>query len=108
MGKPALPNLSLLLGSPEAAPRAHRFVAVAAGSDESVLIEGEAGCGRELVARAIHLAGDRAAGRYLALEAKEIMFECLLPPDLCSEALGGAERWFRGASWPGSSGETST
>ena len=56
------------LVGPSAAMQAVRVAVVrAAASPFPVLVEGESGCGKELVARAIHAAGSRRGRRFCAL-----------------------------------------
>jgi two-component system nitrogen regulation response regulator GlnG len=63
---------SLIVGdSPEMA-QVVELVEKAAGDDAPVLIEGEPGSGRELVARTIHYAGSRRGGDFVALKATTI------------------------------------
>jgi DNA-binding NtrC family response regulator len=51
--------------------RALNLAKRAADLDIPVLVEGESGTGRELIARAIHSAGARSAGRFVALDLRE-------------------------------------
>jgi DNA-binding NtrC family response regulator len=64
-----------------------------ARSDATVLVEGETGTGKELVARAIHDASPRAGGAFVVFDAAGV------PRDLFESALFGHERGsFTGAS----------
>jgi len=70
-----------------------RLLAKAATSDATVLITGETGTGKDLVARSIHLASRRAAGPFLAVNIPS------LPESLLEGELFGAEKGaFTGAS----------
>lgn len=56
-----------LVGDSQAMQDVRQAVVRAAGSPFPVLIEGESGAGKELVARAVHAAGPRRARRFCAL-----------------------------------------
>jgi Nif-specific regulatory protein len=60
-----------------------KFMEAAAGSSISVLIEGETGAGKELVARAIYRTSDRAGGPFIPLNCAAI------PDGLMESALFG-------------------
>lgn len=56
-----------LVGSSEAMARLEQAIARVGGFDCTVLVTGETGCGKEEVARAIHAAGRRSHGPFVAV-----------------------------------------
>jgi two-component system NtrC family response regulator len=60
------PNVSDLIGVSDAMVRIRHLVALAARSDANVLITGETGTGKDLVARAIHRLSKSADGPFVA------------------------------------------
>lgn len=84
--------LGTLVGQSPAMSQIRRSVRMAASSPLPVLIEGETGTGKELVARAIHAAGPRAARPFVAVNCAAI------PEPLAeSELFGHARGAFTGA-----------
>jgi DNA-binding NtrC family response regulator len=82
-----------LLGVSRAADELRHATARAAAAPFPVLIEGESGSGKELVARAIHALGPRRDHRYCAVNC------AALPDDLVeSELFGHARGAFTGAT----------
>jgi len=89
---PAVQGTSELLGISAAMTDVRRAVERAAAAPFSVLIEGESGCGKELVARAIHRSGPRRARAFCTLNC------AALPDELVeSELFGHARGAFTGA-----------
>jgi transcriptional regulator with GAF, ATPase, and Fis domain len=86
-------NFSEIIGNGEAMQRVYRLISLVADSNTSVLITGETGTGKELVARAIH----NASGRKDKLMVK---VNCAaLPANLIESELFGHERGaFTGAT----------
>jgi DNA-binding NtrC family response regulator len=81
-----------LVGTSSAMKLTHELVARVGGSDISVLIEGETGTGKELVARALHAAGPRRAGPFVAINCGAV------PANLLeSELFGHVRGAFTGA-----------
>ena len=82
-----------LVGTSSAIEQVRKAIARAANAPFTVLIEGESGSGKELVARAIHRAGSRRERRYSA-------FNCAaMPEDLVdAELFGHAKGAFTGAA----------
>ncbi|HWM93706.1 MAG TPA: sigma 54-interacting transcriptional regulator [Thermoanaerobaculia bacterium] len=67
----------MVTGSSPAMSAALERVRVAAGSDLDVLLLGETGTGKELLARALHLSGLRSSGPFIALNCAAIPGELL-------------------------------
>jgi len=81
----AVPGFGLV-GESAATLRLRQEIRSAAGLDVPVLLRGETGTGKELVARALHEAGKRRKGPYVAVNM------AALPPSLAAAELFGAAR----------------
>ncbi|MEP0774456.1 MAG: sigma-54-dependent Fis family transcriptional regulator [Acidobacteriota bacterium] len=83
-----------LIGDSPAMERVRELIAEVGPTEVTVLIQGETGCGKELVARAIHGASRRARGRFVAVNCAAIP-ETLLEAELFGHRRGaftGAEQ----------------
>jgi len=76
-----------IIGSSAAMAEVLRLIASAAASSIPALIEGETGTGKELVARAIHRASDRAEGPFIAVNCAAFA-ETLLESELFGHRRG--------------------
>jgi len=81
-----------IVGTSEATRRLRAEIERAAGADVSVLITGENGTGKEVVARNLHLAGPRSAGPFVAVNCAAIPHELIE-----SELFGHEKGSFTGA-----------
>ncbi|MDD2991429.1 MAG: sigma-54 dependent transcriptional regulator [Zoogloea sp.] len=82
-----------LVSGSEAMREVFKRIGLAAGSDATVLVLGETGTGKELVARALHRASARAARPFVAVNCAAI------PPELMeSELFGHVKGAFTGAT----------
>lgn len=92
-------NLNSLVGESAAMARVRSQIRMAARVPSSVLIEGETGTGKELIAHAIHAESARAAGNFVRVNCAAI------PPELMeSEFFGYVGGAFTGASRQGKRG----
>lgn len=84
-----------IIGSSSGLERVRTMIQRASQADSSVLITGESGVGKELVAREIHRLSARRDGRFVAVNCPAI------PPTLIESELFGYERGaFTGADQP--------
>ena len=88
-------GLEALVGNSEPMLRAKELVRRAAAAGGTVLITGETGTGKELVARAIHAASPRSAGPFVPLNCAAVT-ESLLENELFGHSRGA----FTGAAAP--------
>jgi two-component system response regulator AtoC len=78
---------SELLGESPAMRKVHETIARVADTDATVLVTGESGSGKELVARALHKRSKRAEGPFIAINCAA-MPETLLESELFGHAKG--------------------
>src|SRR5260370_28844059 len=86
-------SLDTLIGSSEGMRRVQKAIGLAADSQSTVLIFGETGTGKELVARALHVHSQRKGGPFIAVNCAAIPSELLE-----SELFGHVKGSFTGAT----------
>jgi len=97
---PAMFGLEDLVGDSAALRQVRELAKVATQSDSGLLIEGESGVGKEVLAQAIHSGGPRRKGPFIAVQCAAI------PRDLLESELFGYERGaFTGADPHGHAGK---
>ncbi len=79
----ALPQSSKIIGGSAAIQRILGIIHRVADNDSPVLLEGEFGVGKQLLARALHEASNRSGGPFKAIQCSA------LPPDLLESELFG-------------------
>ncbi len=79
-------NFSKIIGESPAILRAKKLAQKVSASDSSILLQGETGTGKDLFARAIHYASERADGPYVAINC------AALPATLIESELFGYEK----------------
>jgi two-component system NtrC family response regulator len=67
-----IPNVSKVVGNSPRMKACFKLIAQAGRSDSTVLISGETGTGKELVARTIHENSSRAAGRFVFVDCASL------------------------------------
>ena len=85
-------EIGSLIGDSRHLEYIRRFVSSVAASDQPVLIQGEAGSGKNLVARSIHIKSNRATKSFIKLDCNS-----LSPALQGSELFGHEKQAFRGA-----------
>jgi DNA-binding NtrC family response regulator len=81
-----------MVGESKAIDKVRDLIALVAKADTTVLIEGESGVGKELVAQSVHMASDRSSAHFVAIDCttlQENLFE--------SELFGHERGAFTGA-----------
>ncbi len=91
----ALPKYPPLLGSTPAMQAVQEIINQVADTSTTLLIRGESGVGKELVARAIHAASPRRAHPFVKVNCAALPAELLE-----SELFGHPSSWTRSASFP--------
>ncbi len=76
----------LMIGSSPAMQEVHRLIDAVAGTDMTVLVQGQSGAGKELVAKTIHERSGRSKRNLVAVDC------CTLPEKLFESELFGHER----------------
>jgi DNA-binding NtrC family response regulator len=83
---PSLPALRRLIGESPKMIEVYKMIQKGARGDVAVLIQGETGCGKELVAQELHRLSPRAQGPFVTVDCSAI------PKDLIESELFGHEK----------------
>ena len=85
-------SYSAIIGSSDQAIQLTKMIALCAGSDASILVQAETGCGKEVVTRELHRLSERSENKFVGINCAAIPSQLLE-----SELFGHKKGAFSGA-----------